>query len=279
MRAAAFLLLLLAVAGARADEVDSEEKRWDTDLNRRYVLGIAAGLERFDTNMRIVDRATGNSIYVDGEGSFGLPDNKTVPIVYGAMRINEKHGLGFYWFTVHRSGTALAIDQDYGRLGVNGTVTFDDETSLSYLNYSYTLFDDKRTYIRALLGIYLLDLNLSLDAVGEVTLDGQPVQSGTYNETLNQFAPLPLFGLDYWTRITDKWYLGGKIAFITGSYDDVSAFAVEAMLRARWRMTDRVSLITGANFMSADVDIKRTNTIREISYGFEGVYLGFDFSF
>jgi hypothetical protein len=31
--------------------------------------------------------------------------------------------------------------------------------------------------------------------------------------------------------------------------------------------------------MSADVDIKRTATIREISYGFEGVYLGFDFSF
>jgi len=279
MRAAVFVVLFLAVAGAGADEIDPQEKRWDSDLDRRFVFGIAAGLERFDTNIRIVDTGTGNSIYLDGEGSFGLPESKTVPIVYGAIRFNEKHGLGFYWFTVRRLGTALAVNQDYGRLGVNGTVSFDDKTSLGYLNYSYTLFDDNRTIIRALLGIYLLDLNLTLDAVGEVTLDGQPVQSGEYNETLNQFAPLPLFGLDYWTRVTNKWYLGGKVAFIAGSYDDVSALVVEAVLRARWRMTDRTSLITGVNFMSADVDIKRTNTISEIGYGFEGVYLGLDLSF
>lgn len=279
MRAAVFVVLLLVLAGAGADEIDPQEKHWDSDLDRRFALGIAAGLARFDTNIRIVDRNTGNSIYLDGEGSFGLPESKTVPVLYGAMRINQKHGLGFYWFTVHRSGTALAINQDYGRLGVNGTASFDDETSLGYVNYSYTLFDDNRTFIRALLGVYLLDLKLTLDAVGEVTLDGDPVQSGEYNETISQFAPLPLFGLDYWTRVTNKWYLGGKVAFITGSYDDVSALVVEAALRARWRMTDRTSLITGVNFMSADVDIKRTDTIREISYGFEGVYLGLDFSF
>ena len=279
MRAVICLVLFLAMAGATADESDSQERRFDTELDRRFVLGIEAGIERFDTNIRIFDRNTGNSIYLDGEGSFGLPESKTVPTVYGAMRINEKHGLGFYYFTVHRAGTALAVNQDYGRLGVNGTVSFDDETSLGYVNYSYTLFDDNRTFIRALLGVYLLDLKMTLDAVGEVTLDGDPVQSGEYNETISQFAPLPLFGLDYWTRVTNKWYLGGKVALITGSYDNVSAFAIEAALRARWRMTDRVSLITGVNFMSADVDIKRTNTIREISYGFEGVYLGLDFSF
>jgi hypothetical protein len=44
-------------------------------------------------------------------------------------------------------------------------------------------------------------------------------------------------------------------------------------------MTERVSLITGVNFLSADVDIKRTDTKREISYGFEGFYLGLDFNF
>ena len=279
MRAAVFVVLLLVLAGAGADESDSQERQFDAELDRRFVLGIAAGIERFDTNIRVVDRDTGNSIFIDAEGSFGLPESKTVPILYGAIRINKKHGLGFYHFKVRRSGTALAVDQDYGGLTVNGTASFDDDSSLGYVNYSYTLFDDKRTIIRALLGVYLLDLAFTLDAVGEISLDGDPIQSGEYNETISQFAPLPLFGLDYWTRITNKWYLGGKVAFITGSYDDVSALAIEAALRARWRMTDRTSLITGVNFMSADVDIKRTDTIREISYGFEGVYLGLDFSF
>ena len=280
MRFGILVVAILAVAaGAKAEEKEPQERRPDAELDRRYVLGIAAGLERFDTNVRIVDRNTGNSIFVDAEGSFGLPDSKTVPIVYGGLRINEKHGLGFYAFKVNRSGTALSINQDYGRLTVNGIVMFDDETSLSYLNYSYALFDDNQTYIRALLGVYLLDLNLQLDAVGDIALDGQPIQSGQSSDTLSEFAPLPLVGLDYWSRVTNRWFLGGKVAFITGSYDDVSALVVEAAIRARYRMSERVSLITGVNFLSADVDIKRTDTKREISYGFEGFYLGLDFNF
>lgn len=276
-RIAACLALSLTAAVANAEERDG--RRPDSELDRRFVLGIAAGLERFDTNIRLVDRNTGNAIFIDAEGSFGLPESQTVPILYGAFRINEKHGLGFYAFRVNREGTALSINRDYGRLNVNGRVRFADDTSLSYLNYSYTLFDDNRTYIRALLGVYLLDLNLRLDAEGEITLDGQPVQSGRFSDTLSQFAPLPLVGLDYWSRVTDKWFLGGKVAFIAGSYDDVSALVVEAAIRARYRMTDRVSLITGVNFMSADADIGRTDTIQEIGYGFEGVYLGLDFNF
>jgi len=48
---------------------------------------------------------------------------------------------------------------------------------------------------------------------------------------------------------------------------------------ARQRMTDRVSLITGVNLVSADVEIKWTDPIRGISYGHGGLYPGLDFSF
>lgn len=270
--APAAILLLLPTAVNAASPLGDE-------IARRYVLGIAAGLERFDTNVTLTNRNTGNSILIDGEGSFGLPESQTIPILYGAARINRKHGIGFYAFRVNREGTALAVNGDYGGLNVNGTVMFSDRTSFSYLNYRYALFDDQQTIIQALFGVYLLDLKFEINARGQVSLDGVPVTSGEYSETIEQFAPLPLIGLDYWSRVSDKWFLGAKVSFVYGTYDDITALAADAAIRARYRMTDRVSLITGVNFLSADVEIKRTDRKRDISYGFEGLYLGLDFNF
>jgi hypothetical protein len=267
-------LMVSATATAQEAATPSEEP-----LGRRFVLGAALGLERFDTNVTLTDRDTGNSIFVDGEGSFGLPETQTIPLLYGAARINEKHAVGFYTFRVSREGTALAVNADYGNLNVNGAVTFRDRTSFSYLNYRYTFFDDQQTTIQALLGLYAIDLKFDLSARGEVRLDGEVINSGVYSETIDQFAPLPLIGLDYWSRVTDRWFLGGKVSFVYGAYDDVSALVVDAQLRARYQMTERLSMITGLSFLSADVEIKRKDRINDVSYGYEGLFLGLDFSF
>jgi hypothetical protein len=243
------------------------------------VLGIAAGLERFDTRIKITDRESGRSIFIDGEGSFNLPETQTIPILYGAMRINKKHSIGFHAFSINRNGTSLQVDEDFGRLNVNGSVSMSDKTSFSYLKYDYALFDDGRTAIRALLGIYGLDLDLQMEANGQISIDGIPVQSGTYSEGIKQFAALPLIGLDYWSSVTDRWFIGAKVAAIKGSYDKISATVVEASIRARYKMTNRVSLITGVNYLRADVTIKKTSSIRDTRYGYDGVFLGLDFNF
>lgn len=248
-------------------------------LAHRFALGVAGGLERFDTNLTVTERDTGNSVLVDGEGSFGLPETQTIPIIYGAARINEKHSVGFYTFRVRREGTALSLDRNFGDLNVNGTVTFSDRTSFSYLSYRYALFDDRQTIIQGLVGVYGVDLKFDFAARGEIAIGDEVVASGFYQETIDQFVPLPLIGLDYWSRVTERWYLGGKVSFVYGAYSDVAALVVDAALRARYRMTEHVSLVTGVNFLSADVEIKRTDTIRDISYGYEGLYLGLDFSF
>jgi hypothetical protein len=261
------------------DAQDSAKSGLGEELHRRYVLGIAAGLERFDMNIKLTNRESGSSIFVDAESSFGLPETQLIPIVYGAARINRRHGIGFYAFAITRTGDSLSVNEDFGRLQVDGRVELTDKSSFGHVNYTYGLFDDGQTWIRAMLGIYAIDLKMEIEATGQVLLDGVPVDSGVYKDTIDQFAPLPLIGLDYWSRVTDKWYFGAKLAFISGSYDDVSAHVVDANIRARYVMTSRVALITGVNYLSADVEIKRSNSIRDIRYGYDGVYLGLDFNF
>ena len=272
-------LCLLVLASLLGDWALADTAAAGPGLDRRYVIGIALGIERFDTNIKLTDRDTGNSIFLDGEGSFGLPETKSMPIFYGAARIHEKHGIGFYSFRLNREGTALAIDRDFGRLNVNGSVVFSDRTNISYLTWRYRLFDDGRVSIHSLVGVYLLDFRYDISARGIISLDDEPVEGGEFNDTIDLVAPMPLVGLDYWSRVTDRWYLGGKIAFIAGSYKDTDALVIDAALRARYQVTERLATVMGANFLSADVEISKTETIRDISYGFEGLYLGLDFNF
>ena len=273
---AAMVLLSLPLA---ASAQDTGQSGLGDQLDRRYVLGIAAGWERFDMNIKLTNRESGGSIFVDAESSFGLPESQVIPIIYGAARINRRHGIGFHAFTISRTGDSLSVDGDFGRLRVDGKVELTDRSSFGYLNYTYGLFDDGQTWIRAMFGIYAIDLKVDIEATGQILLDDVPIDSGVYTDTIDQFAPLPLVGLDYWSRVTGKWYFGAKLAFISGSYGDVSAHVVEANIRARYAMTNRVALITGVNYLSADVEIKRSNSIRDIRYGYDGAFLGLDFNF
>lgn len=118
-------------------------------LESRYLLGVGLGIARFDTSFEITDPASGNSIFFDGEGSLGLPETRPAPILYGSARINEKHGVEFHTFRMNREGTALAIDRNFGRLNVNGSVAFSDCTHFSYVAWQYRLLDDGQTLIRS----------------------------------------------------------------------------------------------------------------------------------
>ena len=278
-RYSSWVVLLLVFAPFCVEADGTNQEGVSDHLSRRYVLGIAAGLERFDTNVKITNRSSGNSIFVDGESSFGLPETQLMPILYGGLRINKRHGFAFHIFNINRNGDDIQVNEDFGRLQVNGRVQLSDKSTFAYFNYMYGLFDDGRVWIRAMFGIYAIDLKLDLEATGQITLDGVPIESGTYTDSVHQFAPLPLIGLDYWSSVTDRWFVGSRVAFIAGSYSDVSAQVVEATIRARYKMTDRLSLVTGVNYLSADVEVKRTNQITDTRYGYNGVFLGLDFSF
>jgi hypothetical protein len=279
LTAVAVVAVVVLRPAAAVGQDEPEQARSQEHLDRRFVLGLAVGLERFDTNIKLTDRETGKPIFLDAEGNFGLPETQVVPILYGGARLSEKHGLGFYAFRGDRTGNQLRVNGDYGDLTIDGNVTLSDRSSFSYINYNYMLFSDQRTRIRALFGVYLVDLRIELTATGNIQLGGTDVRSGVYMEEVRQLAPLPLLGLDFWTDVAGKWYLGAKVGMIGGSYDDLSAFVVEANIRARYQWTDRVAVITGVNYLSADVTIDRSDTIKDIRYGFDGIYLGLDFNF
>jgi hypothetical protein len=248
-------------------------------LSRTLSVGIAAGLMRFDTNFKFTDRDTGLSVFLDSEGSMDLPEVKTIPLVYGFWRPSQKHGLGFGYFSVHRDSSLVAIDRNFDNLTVNGSATLTDDTRFYALTYNYTFFQDPRAFLFASVGIKAIDLEYQFDAAGILSLDGEPVASGRYSETLEQFAPIPLAGIDAWFAITDRWSFGARAAFVAGEVSDVRALIIESSIRAKYEFHEHLGLFMGINYFDGDITINETDVKTEINYGFEGLMLGIDVGF
>jgi hypothetical protein len=275
--------VVLAPAGyahpgvATGEDISAQPETFS--LDRKFVLGIAAGINRFSSNYRF--KGSGSiPIYIDGEGLLGLPESNVVPALYGAWRINPKHSVGFHAFNINRTGDDIAVNRDFGSVSIDGVITASDKSSFYYLNYGYTLKETSNIFVKGLLGVYVIDLKFEFDAVGDIQIDGVDVVGGQYNESFSQLAPLPMIGLNFLSLATDKWALGAKVAAVGGRYQDVQALVVEAQISARYQLARNVGLIIGVNYFNADVEINEGGgSSTDIEYGYDGLFLGLDYNF
>jgi len=267
------VLLCMPAAAQLPDDPDS------LALSRTLSVGIAAGIMRFDTNFKFTDRDSGRSVFLDAEGTMELPEVKTIPLIYGFWRPTPKHGLGFAYFSVRRESELVAIDRNFGDLSLEGRATLTDDTRFYALTYNYTFFQDSRAFVFASFGIKAIDLEYQFDAVGTLSLDGEPIESGVYSETLEQFAPIPLAGIDAWFALTHKWSFGAPAVFVAGEVSDVRAVITESSIRAKYAFNENIGLIMGINYFDGDITINDTDKKTEINYGLDGLFFGIDLGF
>lgn len=275
----AALVMLGGASLANATEDGDVDTVYSNNIGKRFSIGLAVGYETFNTNLKITDKPSGRDIFVDMEGTLGLPETDTIPILYGYYRPTPKHGFGFSYFHIRREGSIAAIDENFGDLNVTGNVSMEDRTSFYYLSYNYTAYEDDRAFIFVSFGLYGLDLEYNLVADGTITDSNIPIASGQYEQNINILAPLPLLGIDAWFAVTPKLAIGAKASIVGGSYDDVSALVIQSKIRARYSLGERFALNMGLNFLDADITIDRSDRTSDVRYGFSGVTVGLDYRF
>jgi hypothetical protein len=273
-----YIILLLMIALPTAHAVNETEK----ELNNidSFALGIGAAIVKFDTKLKFTDktRSTFDSIFIDPEGTLGLPEASSVTTFYGVWNINPKHSIGFSYFSVNRESSLFNIDETLEDIRIEGDAKLTDATNFYRLNYGYTLFNDNRSKVKLHAGIYGLDLKYVFEAQGQITRDGVTT-SGLIKEEAKVFAPLPLIGLDLWYSFTPKWGINTKIAFVAGSYEDVSAGVLQTSINAQYRFTEHIGLAFGLAYFDADVVIEDDIDKKEIAYGYDGGFVGMHFIF
>jgi hypothetical protein len=272
-------VILLPIFAASAAYANNEAEQ-ELYKSTNFALGIGAAIVKFDTKLKFTDktRATFDSIFIDPEGNLDLPETSSVTTFYGAWNINPRHRIGFSYFSVNRESSLFNIDETLEDVRIEGDVKISDATNFYRLSYGYTLFDDDRSKIKFHAGIYGLDLKYVFEAEGQITRDGVTT-SGSINEEAKVFAPLPLIGLDMWYSFTPKWGISTKVAFVAGSYEDVSASVLQTSLNAQFRFTNHVGLVFGLAYFDADVIIEDNVDKKEIAYGYDGGFIGMHFMF
>jgi hypothetical protein len=248
-------------------------------FERTFALGLAAGYFIFDTNFNYVDKDTGRNLFIDAEGTLGLPATQLTPMIYGVYRPSRRHGFGFSYFGIRRETTLIAIDKNLGDFNITGDVFLSDRTRFLTLAYNLTVFEDDRAMILASFGVNAIDLRYQLLAEGDITQGGQPVRGGRYEEVFNQLAPLPMIGIDAWFAVTPKWAIGSRLSLVAGKYKDVSGAAFEALVRTRYSFNRRIGAVFGVNYFDAGLKIDKQEVRNEIRYGFNGLFGGIDLSF
>ena len=273
------MLMLLAMMASTA-YADTETDQMDIYKSSRFAIGIGAAIVKFDTKLKFTDktRSTFDSIFIDPEGNLDLPETSSVTTFYGAWNINPRHSIGFSYFSVNRESSVFNIDETLEDVRIEGDAKISDATNFYRLSYGYTLFNDYRSKIKLHAGIYGLDLKYVFEAEGQIT-EGGITTTGSINEEAKVFAPLPLIGLDLWFSFTPRWGINTKVAFVAGSYEDVSASVLQTSLNAQYRFTDHIGLVFGLAYFDADVVIEDAVEKTDIAYGYDGGFIGMHFMF
>ena len=239
----------------------------------KFALGVGYAIARFDTNFKFKDKQSGISVFVDGEGTLGLPETDLVPILYGAYRFNKKHMMGFSYFRVKRESTLLDFDDTVDDITISGQVTLRDNTRFYNLFYGYSLYEDERSRVQGLIGINALDLKYVFEANGTISYPGGS-PTASYETEEGIFAPLPLFGFNFWYAFTPKWSLDTKITFVAGQYQETKAWVVNTAITSRYQFNRHVGGLLGISYFDADVTIEDSEERTDVNYGYDGLFLG-----
>ena len=86
-------------------------------------------------------------------------------------------------------------------------------------------------------------------------------------------------GLNFGYSFTPKWTLFTEISVVGGSFGDVSASVLQTSINARYRFTEHVGLLIGITYFDAKITIDNETDITDITYGYNGGFIGMHFGF
>jgi len=277
MKQCAYILLLLFTVIA-AGPADAKADKIELFKGYRFALGAGAAIVRFDTKIKVLDKQSGTSIFLDPEGNLDLPETSHVTTLYGSYNFSNMHSVGFSFFGVRRESSLINLDKTFEEVRVIGDASITDTTNFYSLDYGYTLFHDDRSRIKLLAGIYGIDLKYVFEADGNITIDSNSISDSIIEEA-NVFAPLPLIGLDFWFSFTPKWSMATKVGFVAGSYNDLSAVVFQTGINAQYKFNKHIGGVIGLTSFAADVVIEDNLERQDISYAYDGLFMGMHFVF
>ena len=207
-----------------------------------YAIQSANTIVRLDANNLPV------GAYIDFSETLGGDSSTTVARMDGLYRFNDKHGLGFSWYSLKFTGSRF-LTQEIIWSGQTYTGQVDSELKFDVykLSYQYSLFHNEKAELGASFGFHIMRVSTGISASGSS-------QSKRNAAT----APLPVWGLFADYNFTPRFsvYYDYQFFFIN-SDDKVRGGLQDFLFGLEYRLFRNVALGAAYNRFSMKAEIKK----------------------
>lgn len=253
-------LLTLAPLGVAA-EIGSE----------RFAISLGAFITDRDTQTRVDSNTLGRGTTIVLEDDLGLDSSQTVFRIDGHVRTAERHRIDFSVFDLSRDST-WTIDQNiqFGDEVFSANTTIDSNFDLVIykIAYTYSVWWTEHGFLGVDAGIHVADLveTLSAPSAGQFQLKSLT-------------APLPVIGIRGEYYFNPRLALSGNVEWFGIKINDIEGRLLDIYAGLDYKITDNFALGVAYNFVTFDVDARRSKFAGSLDWDYDGVLLYFKVAF
>jgi hypothetical protein len=240
--AAAIAVLACTFTAPASAEDKPYPDRWMFRLGG-YNVSDANTLVRLDANNAPV------GAYIDFAQTLGGETSASVGRFDGLFRFNDKHALGFSWYTLRFNGYRdLQTEIDWGDQTFPIGTTIDSQINFDVykVNYQYSLINTQEVELGGLAGLHVMKFGIDLDASGIGQAKSESVT-----------APLPVLGLFARYNFTPRFSTYFNYQFFFINYEDkVNGGLQDFLLGLEYRLSKHFALGAAFNRFAFSVEAK-----------------------
>jgi hypothetical protein len=237
----------------------------DDPLPDRFMLRLG-GYQVRDTTTIV--RLDANDLpvgtYIDFHETLGGDTTATLFRMDGLYRFNERHGLGFSWYSLNLSGSKV-LEKDFNWNGQDYNIGWTVDSEINFdvykLNYEYSLFHNDEVELGASFGFHIMKTMVSI-----VTVTG-----GTESASEAVTAPLPVFGLYADYHFTPRFSAYYNYQFFFVNYEDkVKGGLQDFILGLEYRLFRNIALGVAYNRFALHLEARGDTSTLYLDTGWNG---------
>ena len=239
-------------------------------LSDRFTIGAGAFWPSISGHFSIDPPGGGNGTDVDFQKDAGLDDSLTLPAFGATWRLSNRWRVQGEFFTVGQSTThsarkILDIGGDLIEVGAKLKTDSDLDIARGFLGYSFVKTD--KADMGAGLGLHYLNIDISV--VGEIKVGNEERKA---RRGIDDWAVLPNVGAYAGYAFSPKWFVGGRVDWISANINDYDGTIWNAEATVQYQMFKHFGV--GVAYRYLDFELGKDNGTKKADWFIQSEYSG-----